>query len=316
MNALRDAVLARGQQTESVHFLNSLSPFSRFSHHNQLLATLGADGEQVRRSLRLVDLPMGHVLCEEGRAPKTLIFPTTAIVSILCLTVDGSSSEVGVVGNDGVIGFGFPVDSDPNPFRVVVQSAGAGYVMDAPTQLSQLPCGDRLSEQMTRFSRSLVAQIAQSAVCNRFHSLEQQLCRRLLMGLDRSPHAELLMTQESIALLMGVRREGVTAAALSLRQAGLIQYRRGHIDVIDRAGLEARACECYALAKRAYERHRPHLMPQALQQLVIPITVGRPMDETGRADGRALQLDRRSLAQLSGCSANPDGVAPAGVGVS
>lgn len=195
--------------------------------------------------LKTVNFAVGDVLCETGRGFGQLIFPTTAIVSMLCLTVEGDSAEVAMVGHDGVVGYtSSPVAGSSN-FRWVVQSAGAAYVLDDMAHI-----GHGLAGEMRRFTQALLAQVAQTAVCNRFHSIEQQLSRRLLMGLDRSSNSSLVMTHESAAMLLGVRREGVSVAAKNLQRAGLIKYRRGHIDILDRDQLELCACECYSATKR------------------------------------------------------------------
>ena len=213
---------------------------------NALLATLAAeDWRLIWPSLRAVHLAVGDVLCKQGRIQGALTFPTTAIVSLLCLTVEGDCAEVAVVGHDGVVGHTpYPVAGSSN-FRWVVQSAGDGYVLDDVAQI-----GDGLAGEIRRFTQALPAQAAQTAVCNRFHTIEQQLARRLMMGLDRSSSSRLMMTHESAAMLLGVRREGVSVAAKNLQRARSIKYRRGYIDVLDRDQLELYACECYSATQR------------------------------------------------------------------
>ena len=217
---------------------------------NALLATLAAeDWRLIWPSLRAVHLAVGDVLCKHGRIQWALTFPTTAIVSLLCLTVEGDCAEVAVVGCDGVVGYTpYPVTESGN-FRWVVQSSGAAYVLDDFRLV-----GGRLPSHMQRFTQALLAQAAQTAVCNRFHTIEQQLARRLLMGLDRSSSSSLIMTHESAAMLLGVRREGVSVAAKNLQRAGSIKYRRGYIDVLDRSRLEHHSCECYADLQGTNER--------------------------------------------------------------
>lgn len=204
-----------------------------------------------------VDLPLGTVLYESGVAPSHVYFPTTAIVSLLYLTEAGDSAEIAVVGNDGVVGISLVMGGGSTPSRSVVQSAGRCLRLPAGLFVKECDQGDDAMHLLLRYTQALVTQMAQTAVCNRHHALSQQLCRWLLLSLDRLPGMELVMTQELIANMLGVRREGVTEAALALQEAGLISYRRGHITVLDRAGLEARTCECYAVVKREYDRLLP-----------------------------------------------------------
>lgn len=225
---------------------------------NQLLAALpDADWDRWAPLLERVELAQGQVLYESGRAPTHVVFPTTAIVSVLYLTQGGASAEVAVVGNDGVVGVSLFMGIDSTPNRAVVQRAGLGYRLRAQAVRDVISHGGPILTLMLRYTQTRIAQMSQTAMCNRYHSIDQQLCRRLLMSLDRSPSGELAMTQELLASLLGVRREGVTAAALKLQQAGVIRYSRGHIDVLDRQRLEQRACECYAKAKREYNRLLP-----------------------------------------------------------
>ncbi|MEO6974151.1 MAG: Crp/Fnr family transcriptional regulator [Rhodoferax sp.] len=229
---------------------------------NQLLAALpDADWDRWGPHLERVELAQGQVLYESGRTPTHVVFPTTAIVSVLCLTQEGGTAEVAVVGNDGVVGISLFMGSDTTPSRAVVQRAGLGYRLRVQAVRDEVSHGGPILTLMLRYTQARIEQVAQTAMCNRYHSIDQQLCRRLLMGLDRSPSDELAMTQELLASLLGVRREGVTAAALKLQQAGVIRYGRGHIDVLDRERLEQRACECYAMAKKEYNRLVP--MPLA-----------------------------------------------------
>lgn len=232
---------------------------------NQLLAALpAAEWARWQPHLELVELACGQVLCESGDTPRFAVFPTTAIVSLLHITQDGGSAEVAVVGNDGVVGLSLFMGGNATPGRAVVQSAGQGYRLRAQAVREEVDRTGAVLRTLLRYTHALIAQVAQTALCNRYHSIDQQLCRRLLLGLDRLPSDELQMTQELAAGLLGVRREGVTAAALKLQQAGLIRYARGHIAVLDRARLEQRTCECYSSAKREYKRLLPAAMAMPL----------------------------------------------------
>ena len=225
---------------------------------NQLLAALpAAELARWEPHLELVDLALGQVLCDAGRSPAYAVFPTTAIASLVYMTQDGASSEIAVVGNDGVVGVSLFMGGGATPNQALVQSAGQGYRLPAQWVKAEAEQGGPVLHMLLRYTQALMAQMAQTAVCNRYHSIDQQLCRRLLLGLDRLPSDELVMTQELAASLLGVRREGVTAAARKLQLAGVIRYRRGHIVVIDRARLEQRTCECYAVAKKEHDRLMP-----------------------------------------------------------
>ena len=204
-----------------------------------------------------VDLALGQVLSESGSTPAFVYFPVTAVVSLLYMTREGGSAEIAVIGNDGVVGVSVFMGGNPTPSRAVVQSAGQAYRLRTEVATSEVSRGGPALSVLLRYAQSVIAQVSQTAVCNRYHSIEQQLARRLLLGLDRSPSAELVMTQELAANLLGVRREGITAAAHKLQLEGVIRYRRGHIAVLDRQRLEQRTCECYAGAKREYERLLP-----------------------------------------------------------
>lgn len=233
---------------------------------NQLLAALAdAEWECWQPQLELVELRLGQVLCESGSRPGHVIFPTTAIVSLLHMTQEGETSEFAVVGNDGVVGISLFMGGDTMPCQAVVQNAGEGYRLSAQVLKSAVNRASPVLNMLLRYTQALIVQTAQTAACNRHHSIDQQFSRRLLMGLDRSLSHELVMTQEAVANLLGVRREGVTAAALKLQQAGVIRYSRGHIAVLDRPRLEQRTCECYAVAKKEYDRllptHRRHDAP-------------------------------------------------------
>jgi CRP-like cAMP-binding protein len=207
--------------------------------------------------LEWTDLPLGKVLCESGCTMSHAYFPTTAIVSLLHVMENGSSAEIAVVGNEGIVGIALLMGGESTPSRAVVQSAGSGYRMRAEAIRKECERSSGVLPLMLRYTQALMTQMAQTAACNRHHALDQQLCRWLLMSLDRLQSDELVMTQELIANMLGVRREGVTEAALKLQAAGLIRYARGHIWVLDRAGLEKRTCECYAVVRSEYDRLLP-----------------------------------------------------------
>jgi len=223
--------------------------------HNQLLGNLPPD-EFARWLLQLepMDLPLGKVLYESGSNLSHVYFPTTSIISLLYVMKDGSSAEIAVVGNEGIVGISLFMGGHSTPSRAVVQSAGRGYRLAAAVLMDEFNRSGPVMHLLLRYTQALITQMSQTAVCNRHHALDQQLCRWLLLSLDRLHSKELVMTQELIANMLGVRREGVTEAAGRLQKAGLIQYRRGHIVVLDRAGLEERSCECYAVVKKEYDR--------------------------------------------------------------
>ena len=225
---------------------------------NQLLATLpDVAWDRWKPHLKPMALECNQVLCERGSTPAFVYFPTTAVVSLLCMTQDGGSAEIAVVGNDGVVGIPLFMGGNAMPSRAVVHSAGEGYRLRAQAAKHEVNRDGSVLNMLLRYAQSVIAQVAQTALCNRYHTVDQQLCRRLLLGLDRSACDELEITQESVANLLGVRREGITMAALKLQQAGVIRYHRGHITVLDRRRLEERACECYATAKKEYDRLLP-----------------------------------------------------------
>jgi CRP-like cAMP-binding protein len=225
---------------------------------NHLLAALPpADWQRWRTEVEPVVLPLGQVLYESGVKMSHVTFPTTAIVSLLYVMEDGGSAEIAVVGNEGIVGISLFMGGESTPSRAVVQSAGYGYRMRARHMLDEFNRGGPAMHVLLRYTQALITQMAQTAVCNRHHSLDQQLCRWLLLSLDRLQGNELVMTQELIANMLGVRREGVTAGAVKLQKAGLIRYARGHITVLDRAGLEKRSCECYSVVKKEYDRLLP-----------------------------------------------------------
>ena len=224
---------------------------------NQLLASLPeAEWQRWLPHLEHVEMPLGQVLCESGSTLSHVYFPTTSIVSLLYVMESGASAEIAVVGNEGIVGISLFMGGETTPSRAVVQSAGHGYRLTSlliKEEFNHAP----VLHLLLRYTQALITQMSQTAVCNRHHSLDQQLCRWLLLSLDRLTGLELVMTQELISKMLGVRREGVTEAALKLQTAGLVEYVRGRITVLDRPGLEARCCECYAVVKNEYNRLLP-----------------------------------------------------------
>jgi CRP-like cAMP-binding protein len=232
-------------------------PITVAAKKNHLLSSLPeGEWERFKQKLELVDLPLGEVLYEPNRIMNYVYFPTTAIVSLLYVMENGASAEIAVVGNEGVVGISLFMGGESTPSRAVVQSAGKGFRMSSETIKDEFKRAPVL-HLLLRYTQALITQMSQTAVCNRHHTLDQQLCRWLLLSLDRLDGDELVMTQELISNMLGVRREGVTEAALKLQGAGLIRYARGHITVLDRPGLEKRSCECYQVVKREYDRLLP-----------------------------------------------------------
>jgi CRP-like cAMP-binding protein len=232
------------------------------TQQNQLLAAVPSeDLNRWKSRLELVELSLGQQLYSAGRSPEYVYFPITAIVSLLSITQEGSSAEVAVVGNDGVVGISYLLGCDSAATDALVQSAGRAFRISARFVKSEVETSCGVMKVVMRYAQAVMSQMAQTAVCNRYHSIDQQLCRRLLSALDRLPSDELDMTHELAANLLGVRREGVTVAARKLQDAGLIRYHRGHVAVLDRARLEQRTCECYAPSKTEY--HRLMLQPLA-----------------------------------------------------
>jgi CRP-like cAMP-binding protein len=230
---------------------------------NHLLAELPA--EQRQRwwpQLEYFDMPLGRVMYEAGGLLSHVYFPTTAIVSLLYVMENGASGEIAVVGNEGIVGISLFMGGGSTPSRAVVQSGGHGFRLSAQVMKEEFDRSGPVLHLLLRYTQALITQMSQTAVCNRHHSLDQQLCRWLLLSLDRLRGNELVMTQELIANMLGVRREGVTEGALKLQKAGLIRYARGHITVLDRAGLEQRSCECYAVVKKEYDRLLPAKIAQ------------------------------------------------------
>jgi CRP-like cAMP-binding protein len=227
---------------------------------NDLLAALpAAEWQRWQPQLECVQMPLGQVLYESGSTLMHAYFPTTAIVSLLYVMENGASAEIAVAGSDGMVGISLFMGGGSTPSRGVVQSAGQGFRVRSQFIKEEFDRAGAVMHLLLRYTQALITQMSQTAVCNRHHSLDQQLCRWLLLSLDRLQGNELVMTQELIANMLGVRREGVTEAALRLQAAGLIRYARGHITVLDRLGLEGRTCECYAVVRKEYERLLPGL---------------------------------------------------------
>ena len=241
---------------------------------NHLLAALPpAEFERLAAHLELVPMDLGEALYESGGRLEHVYFPTTSIVSLLYVLENGASAEIAVVGNEGLLGISLFMGGDTTPSRAVVQSAGHGYRLKAGLIKEEFSRAGPVLRLLLRYTQALITQMAQTAVCNRHHTVEQQLCRWLLLSLDRLPTASVSMTQELIANMLGVRREGVTEAAGNLQRAGLIRYSRGRIDVLDRPGLERTVCECYGVVKLEFDR------------LLSDIPRGDPFHVLGRSGG-------------------------------
>jgi CRP-like cAMP-binding protein len=230
-------------------------------NQNYLFKSIPANvWERLLPNIEAIDLPLGKVLYEPGTKMNHVYFPSTAIVSLLYALENGSSAEIAVVGNEGVVGIAIFMGGESTCSRAVVQSAGLGYRIKSNMLLDEFNGCGALMHLLLRYTQALITQMSQTAVCNRHHTLDQQFCRWLLLSLDRLSGNELVMTQELIANMLGVRREGVTEAALKVQKAGLIQYARGHITILNRLGLEQRTCECYQVVKDEYSR----LLPEKL----------------------------------------------------
>jgi CRP-like cAMP-binding protein len=233
-------------------------PSPHSPNQNQLLAALpAAEFEPLAAHLERVPLSLGEVLYEPGGQLQHAYFPTTAIVSLHYVMASGASAESAGVGNEGVVGIALFLGGNTTPSSAVVQTAGHAYRLERSKLLQEFNRAGSMQRLLLRYTQALITQMMQAAACNRHHSIEQQLCRWLLLTLDRLPSNELVMTQELVASMLGVRREGITEAAGKLQRAGLISYRRGHIEVLDRSGLEAHACECYAVVKKEISRLLP-----------------------------------------------------------
>ena len=238
-----------------------LAPARVSPHQNHLLDALPAsDYQRLASHLELVPMALGAVLYEPGIKLRHVYFPTTSIVSLLYVMEDGASAEIAIVGNEGILGVSLFMGGDTTPSRAVVQSAGHGFRLKAELLKDEFNRFGPTMNLLLRYTQALITQMSQTAVCNRHHSVDQQLCRWLLLSLDRLQSNDLSMTQELIANMLGVRREGVTEAAGKLQKAGLIEYRRGKISVLDRPGLEARACECYQVVKTEFDRLLPYVV--------------------------------------------------------
>jgi CRP-like cAMP-binding protein len=229
---------------------------------NGLLAALSAvELKRIRRQLELVEMPLGKILYEPGRLLEYIYFPVDCIISLLYVLENGASAEIAVVGNEGLLGISLFMGGETTPSRAIVQSAGTAYRLPAAKMMAEFTRGGTIQHLLLRYTQALITQMTQTAVCNRHHSVDQQLCRWLLLSIDRLASPELLMTQELIANMLGVRREGVTEAAGKLQHAGVISYRRGHIKVLDRTKLERLSCECYEVVRRESARLLPVVAP-------------------------------------------------------
>ena len=231
------------------------SPVVHSTTQNHILAAFPtAEYERLAPHLELVPMPLGQVLSESGAQLNHVYFPTTAIISMIYVLEDGASAEIAVVGNEGILGISIFMGGETTPSRAVVRSAGFGYRLKADLLRQEFNRAGPVLRLLLRYTQALITQMTQTAVCNRHHSVEQQLCRALLLTLDRLSSNSVTMTKELIANMLGVRREGVTEAAGNLQRAGLISYRRGHIEVLDRPGLEKAVCQCYSVVKREFDR--------------------------------------------------------------
>ena len=235
--------------------LRATMPSSHSPNQNHLLAALpAAEYERLAAHLEPVPMLLGDILYEPGDQMQHAYFPTTSIVSLHYVMESGASAESAGVGNEGVVGISLFMGGDTTPSSAVVQTAGHAYRLAGRLLKAEFNRGGMVQGLLLRYTQALITQMSQTAACNRHHSVEQQLCRWLLLTLDRMPTKELVMTQELVASMLGVRREGITQAAGSLQEAGVIRYRRGHISVIERAGLETRVCECYSVVKKELDR--------------------------------------------------------------
>jgi CRP-like cAMP-binding protein len=252
--AVRNAVPSRGKGNHPV------AAARHRPNQNHLLDALPvADYARLEPHLELVPMRLGDVLYEPGIQLRYVYFPTSSIVSLLYVMEDGASAEIAIVGNEGILGISLFMGGETTPSRAVVQSAGHGYRLRAQLLKDEFGRFGLMMHLLLRYTQALITQMSQTAVCNRHHSIDQQLCRWLLLSLDRLSSNELSMTQELIANMLGVRREGVTEAAGKLQDAGLIRYRRGKITVLDRPALEARCCECYHVVKAEFDRLLPYV---------------------------------------------------------
>jgi CRP-like cAMP-binding protein len=232
-----------------------MSTLSAQTRGNHLLAALPTESyARLRPNLEPMTFALGEVVYESGGPMRYVYFPTTSHISLLYTMIDGSTAEMGLVGNEGVVGIALFMGGETTPNRAMVQGGGAAYRMKAKAMLDEFKRGDDFQHLLLRYTQALITQISQTAVCNRLHSVEQRLCRWLLMTHDRSESDQLDMTHEFISNMLGVRREGVTVAAHRLQEAGMISYMRGHIKILDRDQLLAHVCECYQVVKAEHER--------------------------------------------------------------
>ncbi|MBL0142995.1 MAG: Crp/Fnr family transcriptional regulator [Betaproteobacteria bacterium] len=246
-------------------------PLPHSPNQNHLLAALPtAEFERLAGNLELVPMPLGEILYEPGGQLQHAYFPTTSIVSLHYDTESGASAEIAGVGNEGVVGISLFMGGDTTTSSAVVQTAGHAYRLRRGILMQEFERAGPMRGLLLRYTQALITQMTQTAVCNRHHSVEQQLCRWLLMTLDRVPSGQLVMTQELVARMLGVRREGITEAAGNLQRAGLISYRRGHITVLARSGLETRTCECYAVVRQEMNR----LLSDVRNRQDVPVAVG------------------------------------------
>ena len=238
-------------------------PHTHDPQQNYLLAALsGPERDRIYPHLQLVTMPLGKVLYESGDVLRHVYFPTDSIVSLLYVLADGASAEISVVGNEGLIGIALFMGGETTPSRAIVQSAGHAFRLIGQHLKNEFHRNGEMQLLLLRYTQALITQMCQTAVCNRHHSVDQQLCRWLLLSLDRLSSNQLTMTQELIANMLGVRREGVTEAAGKLHKLGIIRYARGQITVLDRQKLEERCCECYAVVKKESDRLLPRLAPK------------------------------------------------------
>src|SRR6202046_3961463 len=229
-----------------------------YPHQNHLLAAFSdTERERLFPHLELVPMPLGQVLYESGDVLRYVYFPTDCIVSLLYVLADGASAEISVVGNEGLIGIALFMGGETTPSRAIVQSAGFAYRLGGQELKDEFHLNGEVQLLLLRYTQALITQMAQTAVCNRHHTVDQQLCRWLLLSLHRLSHDQLTLTQELIANMLGVRREGVTEAAGKLDKLGIIRYSLGKITVLDRPSLEQMSCECYGVVKRETDRLRP-----------------------------------------------------------
>ena len=264
MNSWRESMLRFVELIADPLRATSLMPNTLKPQQNHLLAALPAEvQERLLPHLELVAMPLGKVLYESGDALRHVYFPTDSIISLLYVMESGASAEISVVGNEGLIGIALFMGGESTPSRAIVQSAGSAYRLLGQRLKDEFNRHGEMLLLMLRYTQSLITQMAQTAVCNRHHSVDQQLCRWLLLSLDRLPSNQLTMTQELIANMLGVRREGVTDAAGKLQKLGVIEYSRGQITVMNREKLEKLSCECYAVVKKETDRLLPYTVNPA-----------------------------------------------------